>query len=64
MMGLSALFSFWGIFKKVGNGLEKLYSNPGNVVIIIFSIIAIVLFILSEASITASGFNPFIYFRF
>jgi hypothetical protein len=31
---------------------------------IAFSFVALALFILSEASITASEFNPFIYFRF
>ncbi|MCK9219240.1 MAG: hypothetical protein M0P47_04215 [Bacteroidales bacterium] len=64
MMVIASLFSFLGVFKKAENWIEKLYFNPGNKLIIIFSILAILLFVLSEATITASGFSPFIYFRF
>ncbi|MDP4281156.1 MAG: MBOAT family O-acyltransferase [Bacteroidota bacterium] len=64
MICLAAFFSFWGFFKKVGNWSEKLYSDPGNRTIILFTILAVLLFILSEAAITSTGFSPFIYFRF
>lgn len=64
MMVIAILFSFWGGFKKIENWQEKLYGKPGNSTIIIFSVFAILLFILSEATITSSGFSPFIYFRF
>ncbi|MCX6268921.1 MAG: MBOAT family protein [Bacteroidetes bacterium] len=64
MLAIAILFSFWGISKKVDIWIEKLYFNPGNSMIIVFSVISIILFILSEATITSSGFNPFIYFRF
>jgi alginate O-acetyltransferase complex protein AlgI len=64
MLVVAILFSFWGGFKKVDNWIGKLYSNPGNATLIIFSVIAILLFILNEATVTSSGFSPFIYFRF
>ncbi|MFZ4521609.1 MAG: MBOAT family O-acyltransferase [Bacteroidales bacterium] len=64
MLAISVIFSFWGIWKQAEARIEKLYFNPGNVTIIIFSVIAILLFILNEATITSSGFSPFIYFRF
>ncbi len=64
MLAVAAIFSFWGGFKKIESWIEKLYFNPGNGLMMLFSIMAILLFILSEAAITSSGFSPFIYFRF
>jgi alginate O-acetyltransferase complex protein AlgI len=64
MMAFAVIFSFWGGFKKVESWIEKLYLAPGNAMIIGFTIIAILLFILNEATISSSGFSPFIYFRF
>ncbi len=64
MLAIAILFSFWGAFKKIESWIDKLYFNPGNGLMITFSVIAILLFILSEATITSSGFSPFIYFRF
>jgi alginate O-acetyltransferase complex protein AlgI len=64
MLVIAIVFSFWGGFKKVESWIEKFYFNPGNVMMIAVSVIAILLFILSEATITSSGFSPFIYFRF
>ena len=64
MLVIAAIFSFWGGFKKIESWIEKLYFNPGNGLMVLFSIMAILLFILSEAAITSSGFSPFIYFRF
>jgi alginate O-acetyltransferase complex protein AlgI len=64
MLVLAIIFSFWGGFKKIEDWIEKLYFNPANSQIITFTIIAILLFILSEATISSSGFSPFIYFRF
>ncbi len=64
MLAVAAIFSFWGGFKKIESWIEKLYFNPGNGLMIAFSVMAILLFILSEAAITSSGFSPFIYFRF
>ena len=64
MLVIAIVFSFWGGFKKIEAWIEKLYFTPGNGLIITFSVIAIILFILSEATISSSGFSPFIYFRF
>jgi alginate O-acetyltransferase complex protein AlgI len=64
MLAIAVFFSFWGGFKKVELWLERLYLNPGNTMIIVFTLLAILLFILNEATITSSGFSPFIYFRF
>jgi alginate O-acetyltransferase complex protein AlgI len=64
MLIIAILFSFLGGFRKIENWQEKLYDKPGNSTLIVFSLIAILLFILSEATITSSGFSPFIYFRF
>ena len=64
VLAIAAVFSFWGISKKVEKWVERLYDKPGSGLLIGFSILAVLLFILSEATITSSGFRPFIYFRF
>jgi alginate O-acetyltransferase complex protein AlgI len=64
MLVIAIIFSFWGGFKKIESWIEKLYFTPGNGLIITFSVLAILLFILSVATISSSGFSPFIYFRF
>jgi len=64
MFGIAIFFSFWGGFKKVESWIVNLYSTPGNGLLILFSVIAILLLILNEATIASSGFSPFIYFRF
>jgi alginate O-acetyltransferase complex protein AlgI len=64
MLVLAVIFSFWGIFKKAEAWVDSLYLSPRNGVMILFSIIAILLLILNEATISSSGFSPFIYFRF
>jgi alginate O-acetyltransferase complex protein AlgI len=61
---IAVLFSFWGGRKKIESWINRLYDTPKNAAIITMSLLAILLFILSEAAITSSGFNPFIYFRF
>ena len=64
MLVIAAIFSFAGLSKNVEVWLEKLYDKPGNIIIIVMSILSILVFILCEAAITSSGFSPFIYFRF
>jgi hypothetical protein len=64
MLAVAAFFSFWGGFRRIEKWQEKLYGMPGNAWLIGFSILAVFLFILSEAAITSTGFTPFIYFRF
>lgn len=66
ILGLAIIFSFFTLFKK---GLKiqefiffkKQYSNKQYMML---SALLLILFFLSVISIIASGFNPFIYFRF
>lgn len=62
---LAFLFSFFASFKLGKFIQDKVYYTyygiGGNLIATIF---AVILFTLSLASITSSGFNPFIYFRF
>ncbi len=62
---IAIFFSFWGGFKNIEKWQEKLYAQgKGLRIIILMFIISIVLLIVCVGSITSSGFNPFIYFRF
>jgi len=62
---LATLFSFFTSFKIGQKIQQKVYFSyfglTGN---LLSAAIACILFTLSLASITSSGFNPFIYFRF
>lgn len=62
---LAILFSFFASF-KIGQAIQNkvYYAYYGNVGNLLATSMAIILFTLSLASITSSGFNPFIYFRF
>jgi alginate O-acetyltransferase complex protein AlgI len=65
ILAVGAFFAFWGMI----NGIEKLQMDtidrPYNGrKLFIGGAVAVVLLVYSMASITASGFNPFIYFRF
>jgi len=64
MLVIAILFSFWGGFKRIDQWIIRLYDTPKNGAILTFSFLAILFFILCVATITSSGFNPFIYFRF
>ena len=64
MLIIAALFSFSGGFKKLEAWVEKLYQSPGNALLLTFTLIAILLYVLNVATISSSGFSPFIYFRF
>ena len=64
MLAVAIFFSFWGGWKRIERWSEKLFTTPGSSTVILFTIVAVFLFILSEATITSSGFSPFIYFRF
>jgi len=62
---LAVLFSFFACF-KIGRDIQNkvyfsYYGLTGNLLSVL---VALILFALSLASITSSGFNPFIYFRF
>ena len=62
---LALFFAFWGI-TKFGNKIQNHFYFGSHNIIKHFSwvLISIVLIITAIGSITASGFNPFIYFRF
>ncbi len=62
---IAILFSFITAF-KLGRKLEDkiIYQEYSNSRYIYMGVICMILLILSAASITSSGFNPFIYFRF
>ncbi|TSA26580.1 MAG: MBOAT family protein [Bacteroidetes bacterium] len=64
VLGFAIIFSFWGGWNRIGRWSERLFNVPGSVTVILMTILAILLFILSEATVTSSGFSPFIYFRF
>jgi alginate O-acetyltransferase complex protein AlgI len=64
MLVIAILFSFWGGFRKVQQWIDTLYLTPGNKLLIAFSILSVLLFILNAATLITSGFSPFIYFRF
>lgn len=62
---LATIFSFFCYSKFAQNIQNKIYDKPfTNLLHISFTVISMLLFILSVCSITDSGFNPFIYFRF
>jgi len=61
---IAILFSFWGGWKRIEQWSEKLFTAPKSLTVILMTVGAILLFVLSEATITSSGFSPFIYFRF
>jgi alginate O-acetyltransferase complex protein AlgI len=64
ILALAAFFSVWGGFRSIEKWLDRIYDLSTNRWIITLSVAALILFILSVASIASSGFNPFIYFRF
>jgi len=64
MLVLAFVFSFWGLFKKAESLIETLYLAPRDKQLILLTILAILMFVLCEATISSSGFSPFIYFRF
>ncbi|HOY37913.1 MAG: MBOAT family protein [Bacteroidales bacterium] len=65
MLAVALIFSFLTAF-RFGFNLEKkiLYSEYTKSGYFIMAIVAMVLLFVCTASISASGFNPFIYFRF
>lgn len=63
---IGAFFSFWGSFGQNELWQSKLLINKEHKTstFVFMAFASALLFILSVASITSSGFNPFIYFRF
>ena len=63
---LATLFSFFLLLPKTTKFQDAVFGQrtPGDVGHIALTIVSAALFVLSLSYITASGFNPFIYFRF
>ncbi len=66
MLAIGALMSFYGIFIKNLEQKQAQWYNPFTTPVksIVFTLVALILFVLCLAEITSAGFNPFIYFRF
>lgn len=65
MLLLAALFSFPALIPGVEKWQMRIFSpQQKNSHHILMTVTALLLFILSLSAITASGFSPFIYFRF
>lgn len=64
-MIFAAIFSFWAYFPAIERWQKSLFSKQHRLVsLLLMGLISLVWLILSLGSITSSGFNPFIYFRF
>ncbi len=62
---IAVLFAFFCAFEKGRSIQVKIYSDVMSLKLSgLMAIVSILLFLLSLSYITASGFNPFIYFRF
>ena len=65
IMIFAVIFSFWGAFRGVEKWQDKLFNKEQKFSsLIIMSLISVILVLICVSSITSSGFNPFIYFRF
>lgn len=65
MLGCAIFFSFYGGFKAIENWQQRYLENPkAGFGLITASAVMLVLLIVSTAELAATGFNPFIYFRF
>ncbi len=66
MLAIGALMSFYGIFIKDLEQKQAQWYNPFTTPAksMVFTMVALSLFVLCLAEITSAGFNPFIYFRF
>ncbi len=63
---IAVFFSFIGAFQFGKNLEQKIYfqKNPTIKWYGVMMLVSVILFIISLSSLTADGFNPFIYFRF
>ncbi len=61
---IAVIFSFIGFSKTIESWQNRIYDKPGNGLITGFTILGMLLFILSLSAVTSTGFSPFIYFRF
>jgi alginate O-acetyltransferase complex protein AlgI len=64
-MIFAAAFSFWAYFPVIEHWQAKLFGKQQRFwVLVIMTVISLFFLVISLGSITSSGFNPFIYFRF
>jgi alginate O-acetyltransferase complex protein AlgI len=64
-MAVCALFSFWASIPVLQRVQDKVYSARFSLAgTASWSLVVLAILMVCAASITASGFNPFIYFRF
>ncbi len=63
---IGAFFGFWGAFRNNEKWQEKLLivKDQKTSTLVLMTAASVLLFVISVASISSSGFNPFIYFRF
>ena len=62
---LAFVFSFFGIVNSIETWQKRVLAiKQKNSTILLMVVLSVVFFVISLASITSSGFNPFIYFRF
>lgn len=62
---VSAFFSFWALIPGVEKFQMQMFTGVKTTTgIIIITIGSVLLFIIGLSQVTATGFNPFIYFRF
>jgi alginate O-acetyltransferase complex protein AlgI len=65
ILAIAFIFAFWGGFQKIERWQERLFAqNKQSTSIIVMFCTSLIILIVSIGSITSSGFNPFIYFRF
>jgi len=66
-ISIIAIIISFACLTKIGRGIQALIYNESNVNLrrqITYTMVGMVLFVLSLSAITGEGFNPFIYFRF
>lgn len=65
ILSIGTFFGFWAAFGRIEKWQHRLFEKIQSLsTIVIMTALSIILFIVSLAAITSSGFNPFIYFRF
>ena len=65
MLITGAFFGLWAAFGNIEKWQMKLFAKKQKISTMVWMTAAsVLLFVISLAAITSSGFNPFIYFRF
>ena len=65
ILGLAAFFAFYAVIKGVEQWQEKVLQPVSSIPALTLRLgFSLLFFVLALATVTATGFNPFIYFRF